>query len=150
MVDRQYAFIPFSTLNGMDWPFKPAVDKIFEMMILTNPFDIARVFYDVIHQAAECMESVLVAGGMDPDDVEIDFDSLFPILMICVFVFGVDEWMKVALYTLSFNEQAANDPQLQFAMTYLEGLMTHIMALDTNKLREKAVQMRKQEQSGGQ
>ena len=156
VVDRQYAFIPFSTLNGMDWPFKPAVDKIFEMMILTNPFDIARVFYDVIHQAAECMESVLVAGGMDPDDVEIDFDSLFPILMICVFVFGVDEWMKVALYTLSFNEQAANDPQLQFAMTYLEGLMTHIMALDTNKLREKAVQMQKQlseeqkEPKGGQ
>ena len=33
VVDRQYAFIPFSTLNGMDWPFKPAVDKIFEMIL---------------------------------------------------------------------------------------------------------------------
>ena len=142
VVNQEYAFTPFSVLNGMDWPFKTAVDKIFEMMILTNPFSIARVFWDVIQEAAQCMQKVLVDGGMNPDDVEIDFDSLFPILMICVFAFGIDEWMTVALYTISFNEQVNDDPQLQFAMTYLEGLITHIMALDKKKLKEKSIQMR--------
>ena len=115
--------------------------KIFEMMILTNPFDIAKVFWDVIQEAAECMKRMLIDRGEKPEDIEIDFDSLFPVLMICVFVFGLDEWMTVALYTISFNEQT-DDPELQFAMTYLEGLVTHIMALDQTKLKAKAAQLR--------
>ena len=87
------------------------------------------------------MKNILVAGGKKPEDIEIDFDSLFPVLMICVFVFGLDEWMTVALYTISFNEQT-DDPELQFAMTYLEGLVTHIMALDQTKLKNKAAEIR--------
>ena len=142
LVDEEFAFIPFNVLNGMDWPFKSAVDMIFDMLILTNPFRIARVYWDVIQEAAQCMQKVLVNRGKDPDEIEIDFDSLFPILMICVFAFGSDEWMRVALYTISFNEQVDDDPQLQFAMTYLEGLITHIMALDKAKLRQKSIEMR--------
>lgn len=142
LVDEEYAFIPFNVLNGMQWPFKSAVDMIFDMLILTNPFSIARVYWDVIQEAAQCMQKVLVSRGMAPEDVEIDFDSLFPILMICVFAFGSDEWMRVALYTISFNEHVDDDPQLQFAMTYLEGLITHIMALDKAKLRQKSIEMR--------
>lgn len=145
LIDHEYAFTPFSMLNGMNWHFKSAIDMIFDMMILTNPFDIARKFWDVIQETAKCMQKVLVVvGGMRSEDVEIDFDSLFPILMICIFSFGQNEWMQVALYTMSFNEQVSDEPQLQFAMTYLEGLVTHIMALDMASLKKKAVEMRQQ------
>ncbi|KAH0792645.1 hypothetical protein GPJ56_003479 [Histomonas meleagridis] len=144
LIDQEFAFTPFSVLNGLEWPFKPAVDKIFEMMILTNPFEIASVYWDAIQEAAQCMQRVLVKSGTRPEDVEIDFDSLFPILMICVFTFGVDEWMQVALYTCSFNEHVANDPQLQFSMTYLEGLITQIMAIDPVQLKKKATELRNQ------
>lgn len=144
LIDKEYAFTPFSVLNGMKWPYKSAVDMIFEMLILTNPFSIAHVFWNVIQEAAECMKNVLVRGGMNPDDVEIDFDSLFPILMICVFVFGVEEWMEIALYTISFNEQVDDDPKLQFSMTYLEGLVTHILSIDGDSLNKKATELRNQ------
>jgi hypothetical protein len=140
---QDFAFVTFSTLNGADWPFRSAVDRIFEMMVLTNPFDIARVFWDVIQDITKCMQGLMAADGQDPEDVEIDFDSLFPILMIVVFAFGLDEWMKVALYTVAFNEQVVDDPQLQFAMTYLEGLLTQIIALDVEELNRKAAEIRR-------
>lgn len=144
LIEKEYAFTPFSVLNGMNWPYKSVVDMIFEMLILTNPFSIAHVFWNVIQEAAECMKNVLIRQGTEPDDVEIDFDSLFPILMICVFVFGVEEWMEVALYTISFNEQVDDDPQLQFSMTYLEGLVTHILAINDENLNIKSAELRKQ------
>jgi hypothetical protein len=143
IVDPEFGFTPFSTLNGLNWPFKSAVDMIFEMMILTNPFDIARVYWNVIQNVAECMQRVLVLKGMNKDDVEIDFDSLFPTLMVCVFAFGIDEWMQVSLYAISFNEHVMDDPQLQFTMTYLEGLVTQIIALDKEALKRKATDLRR-------
>jgi hypothetical protein len=142
VLSTEFAFTPFSLLNGTKWPFRSVVDKIFEMMILTNPFDIARVCWNVIQDAAKCLQRVLVIGGVNPEDVEIDFDSLFPVLMICVFAFGMDEWMRVAMYAISFADQAGDDPELQFAMTYLEGLVTHIIALDQDNLKRKATEMR--------
>jgi hypothetical protein len=143
VLQKDFAFVPFSALNGADWPFRSAVDGIFEMMILTNPFDIARVYWGVIQEVSKCMQRLMAADGQDPEDAEVDFDSLFPILMIVVFVFGVDEWMKVALYTVAFNEQVAEDPQLQFAMTYLEGVVTQIISLDLAELNMKAAEIRK-------
>lgn len=143
LIPKVYAFTPFSALNGMNWPFKSAVDMIFEMFILTNPFEIARVFWNVIQETAQCMQKIyFIDQGIPSEEVEIDFDSLFPVLMICVFTFGSDEWLEIALYTISFNEQVPEDPQLQFAMTYLEGLVTHIMALDPKVLKKKATEMR--------
>ena len=142
LIPDEFAYTPFSTLNSMQWPFKSAVDLIFGMFIQTNPFSIAQTFYDVIQEAAKCMQKVMVVDkGIRSEDVEIDFDSLFPILMICVFVFGIDEWMDVAIYTMFFNE-VSNDSQIQFSMTYLEGLVTHITALDRKSLKEKAIKLR--------
>ena len=144
-LDPEYAYTSFNILNGMQWPFKSAVDMIFDMMILTNPYKIASVFWDIIQETAQCMKKILVINkGIDPDDVEIDFDSLFPLLEIIILVFGNDEWTTVALYTMSFNEQVADDPQLQFAMTYLEGLVTQLMAIDVPKMREKAARLKNQ------
>jgi hypothetical protein len=142
ILDQEFAFTPFARLNCADWPFKSAVDMIFDMLILTNPFDIARVYWDVIQEVATSMHTILVSAGKNPDDITIDFDSLFPILIICLFAFGVDEWMRVAVYTISFNDQVGDDPHLQFAMTYLEGLVTQIIALDMGGLNRKAADMR--------
>jgi hypothetical protein len=142
-LSSEFAFTPFSVLNGLHWPFKNAVDMLFEMMVLTNPFDIARVYWEIIQEITRSMQRLLVIGGTNPADIEIDFDSLFPVLMICVFVFGVDEWMRVALYTIAFSEHVGDDPQLQFAMSYLEALITQILALDRNALKQKVAEMRR-------
>lgn len=143
LLPKEWAYTSFSSLNGMAWPLKPAVDLIFNMFILTNPFEIAQCFWDMIQATAQCMQKILVINeGINPDDVEIDFDSLFPMLMICVFTFGLDEWLDNAIFTISFNEQVPDDPQLQFSMTYLEGLLTHIMALDPKALKKKSIDMR--------
>jgi hypothetical protein len=41
--------------------------------------------------------------GIVADEIEIDFDSMFPLLEICLLAFGVGEWLMVALDTISFN-----------------------------------------------
>jgi hypothetical protein len=143
ILEQEFAFTTFSALNGADWPFRASVEMLFDMLILTNPFEIARVFWDVIQEVARSMQMLMVRMGVSREDVEIDFDSLFPILMICVFAFGIDEWISVALYTMSFNNHVDDDPHLQFAMTYLEGLVTHIIALDPEALKRKAGELRK-------
>jgi hypothetical protein len=141
-LDQKWALMPFTILNGAPWPFKTAVDVIWDMLICTSPWEIARAYWRVIGEVSRCMEQMLVAQGQRADDVEVDFDSLFPLLMICVFAFGVDEWIQVATYALSFMEYATADAELSFAMTYLEGLVTQIIALDYNELRRKAENMR--------
>jgi hypothetical protein len=143
ILEQEFAFTPFSALNGANWPFRRAVAMLFEMLVLRNPFEIARLFWDVIQEVARSMQMLMVKSGVSREDVEIDFDSLFPILMICVFAFGIDEWMSVALYTMSFNDHVGDEPQLQFAMTYLEGLVTHIIAIDPEALRRRAGELRK-------
>jgi hypothetical protein len=142
-IPPEFAFTPFKVLNGIRWPYSSAVDRLFDMMVARNPFDIAMAYYNVIQEVTECMQKVLCADKGNPDDVPIDFDSLFPVLMICVFVFGVDEWLHVAMYAMSFNEYVEDGHvQLKFAMTYLEGLVTEIVALDFDILRAKAAELR--------
>jgi hypothetical protein len=141
-LDEKWAMMPFSILNGASWPFKSAVDALWEMMIHTNPFEIARAYWRVIEKVSQCMERMLMAQGRPAEDIEVDFDALFPLILICVFTFGVDEWMEVTTYTLSFMEHTKGDLQLGFAMTYLEGLVTQIIALDPIDLRRKAQTIR--------
>ena len=133
-----YAFTPCSILNGIEWPFKSAVDMIFEMMVMTSPFEMGRVFWDVIQEASRCMQRLLIESGKDPSEIDVNFDSLFPVLVMCVFVFGLDEWMTVALYTISFNEQVNDDAQLQFSMTYLESIITHIISTEKQELLQES------------
>jgi hypothetical protein len=143
-VDPEFAFTPFRILNGIFWLSKPGVDRIFEMVILRNLFNIARADYKVIDQAARCMQQVYYCRGIEREDIKIDFDLLFPILMICVFVFGVDEWMQVTMYAMSFNEYAEDDDvELKFGMTYLEGLVIHILPLNCEDLRKKAAKQKR-------
>jgi hypothetical protein len=91
VVGEEYGFVPFSRLNGMKWAFKSTVDMLFEMMILTNPFDIARVYWNVLQDTTSNLQKVAAEEGTEKT-VEIAMDELFPALLVCVFVFGVDEW----------------------------------------------------------
>jgi hypothetical protein len=48
------------------------------------------------------------------------------------------------MYAMSFNEYVKDEHvQLKFAMTYLEGLVTEIVALDFDTLKAKAIELRK-------
>jgi hypothetical protein len=125
----------------MNWAFKSTIDMLFEMMILTNPFDIARVYWNVLQDATSNLQKVASEEGTEKT-VEIAMDELFPALLVCVFVFGVDEWMDIALYTVSFNQHVADDSQLHFSMTCLEALMAHVEGLDLEGLKRAAEEMK--------
>jgi hypothetical protein len=148
VLDREFGFVTFSELNGMKWPLAKSIDLLFEMLILTNPFDMGRVFWDVIQEVASAIRSLMSDDGIRQEDIEIDFDSLFPVVMICIFVLGIDEWLQVASYTIAFNEHTADDPQLQFAMTYLEGIITQIVGLDVDNLQRLASELKQQHTRG--
>jgi hypothetical protein len=142
VLDADYGYFTFSELHCMEWPFKASVGLLFEMMLLTNPFDIGRTFWSVTQEVANAMRQMMAKEGENPDEVEIDFDSLFPVVMVCVFVLGLDEWLHVASYAMSFSEHASADPEVQFAFTYLEGLITQIVAIDVDAARKTADSLR--------
>jgi hypothetical protein len=140
-IDERFRFMAFSELHGADWPLKKATDMLFEMLILPNPFDVMRCFWNVIQEVADALHDVRDIPGRPSAEVDIGFDAIFPLLMACVFAFGVDEWIQVAFYTVSFSEHATSDSQLQFAMTYLEGLITQMLAIDGEAIERTAAEM---------
>lgn len=145
LLTPEEAATPFSYLQYTNCPFNKCLNYLFEMLLQTSPFVSAKIFWDLIQEVAAIMKNIMVVRqGIDAEDVEIDFDSLFPQLIVCVLAFGIDEWIQCALWTMSFAEMVADEPQLQFAMTYLEGLVTQILALDVTKLRKKAEDLRTQ------
>jgi hypothetical protein len=118
----------------------------FEMMIVTNPFDSARVFWAITQDIGEQLRALMVRAGRRNEQVEIGFDELFAVLLVCVFAFGVTEWLQVAMYTVSFAEWVRGDTELQFAITYLESLVTHIVGMDPEAITEAAQKIRAEQE----
>jgi hypothetical protein len=135
-LDHRFQYTSFSELNGSDWPFKKPTDMLFEMLILPNPFDIVRCFWNVIQEVIGVLRGL--RGDRPAGEQDIGFDAIFPILLICVLTFGVDEWLQAAFYAVSFSEHVSDDPQMQFAMTYLEGLITQMLAIDREAMERTA------------
>jgi hypothetical protein len=137
------AMLMFGELGGRDWPLRSAVDLLFGLMILTNPFQIADQFFDVIQAIGKCVQRVLIHNGEEAKFVEIDFDQMFALMLVCIFTSGLSELPLAMTYSFNFREYAKADPHKQYAMSHMEGLCAHLNAIDYNELRKKSIQLQK-------
>lgn len=140
LVEKEYALTPLSHLSNADWVYKNVNICLFEMIVQTSPFEGAEAFFRAVQETSNAITKLKVFAGQSEDEIEIDFDSLFPALVLCIVIFGIQEWTNYALYLLSFSENVKT-PEQQFAMTYLEGLVTECLALDADSLKQKMIQL---------
>lgn len=140
----EVAMMTFTELHGVDWPLKEAVDRLFTIMILTNPLDIAQEFYDIIQEIGKGVQSILVAEGQDTQVVDIDFDQLFVLMIICIFASGLRTITKPMAYAYSFKDYAGTDGLKIYAMSHMEGLCMHFASLDWTSLRKRSEEIQRE------
>lgn len=138
LIPSKWTMKTFDELYNCNWPLKPAIDQLFELLLITNPFKIAEVFFNIIENISLILCNFAIEAGLfhNPNDVELDFDSLFTTLLICVFVSGLSPLLQVFAYAGSFSQYAA-DSKIQYALSHMDGLYAHISELDVSQLKNK-------------
>lgn len=124
---------PFNVLNAGDWPFKHVSMSLFFLMLQTDPFRIADLFWDLITYTSKIVAQILTKQGKKKEDIDIGFDQLFAVLLVCVFAFGVSEILEVMMFSSSFLEYVDNNTHQQYAMTHFQGIIQFVRNIDANE-----------------
>ena len=135
------AVMTFNELSASDWPLKTAVDMLFDICVLTNPFDIADAFYKIIEEIGRCAQRCLIRRDQDARNVEIDFDQLFVLMLICIFTSGLSEICAPMQYSSSFREHVMMDTTKVYAMSHMEGLCVHLVTMDYADVRKRSAKI---------
>jgi hypothetical protein len=137
-------YFSFDQLCYRPWPLRAAVDLILPIMFMTNPFRIAKQFYNVIEEIGKCVQLILIRTNKDAKFVEIDFDQMFVLMILVVLAAGISEITLPMAWAATFREFAASDPHSQYAMSHMEGLCVHLAKIDYQDLRRKSLQLQRQ------
>jgi hypothetical protein len=137
-IAESWQLVPFGLLAGWDWPLRPAVDQLFVIMTLTNPFGIADQFYTVIEEIGRCVQRIFIRNAQDASFVEIDFDQIFVLMILCVLTCGIPDILAPMRYAYSFARFLKTDPKKQYGMSHMEGLCAHLAQLDYAELRRQS------------
>jgi hypothetical protein len=129
-LDDEWALATFDQLGRRDWPLKTAVNLVWPMMIYTNPFEVARQFYRVIDEIGKCVQRIMIRRNEPTKFVEIDFDQIFALMIVCVLAAGIGAIVEVMAWSCAFREYAKEDPHVQYAMSHMEGLCSHLSRLE--------------------
>lgn len=140
-LEEEWVYMTFDELSSSNWPLKSAVDELFELMILTNPFDIARKFYSIINTIGKCVQRIFIWQNKETKFIDIDFDQLFVLMLLCIFTSGLSEIVAPMIYSYNFREFIMDDYQIQYAMSHMEGLCQHIKNIDWNEIRRKSLEL---------
>lgn len=132
--------------NTKDWPLREAVDSLFDLYLHSNPFEIGRCFSKTINLVAKAVQDMVEEEGGKREDVEIDFDQLFNLLIVCIFASGLPTITKPLSYASFFDQYAYDNSEIHFAMTHMEGLSAHLPKMNFMELREKSNRLKEQYQ----
>jgi hypothetical protein len=137
-IGEEWLYVPFGKLARRDWPLRRATERLFPIVVLTNPFHIAEHFYGVIEEIGKCVQRVIIRGGGTAGFVEIDFDQMFVLMILCLLTSGLCDILAPMQYAFAFAEFVKTDPSKQYAMSHMEGLCAHLSQLDYGDLRKRS------------
>ena len=129
----------FGELNRLDWPLKSAINLLSNIIFEINPFQIALLFLDVIDELANFVKLMSIRKGIKSNDVELDFDQLFSLLLVTIFASVIKELPLIMEYTSYYREICPiDDAHIQYAMGHLDGITAFLNQMDLIKLKKKS------------
>jgi hypothetical protein len=137
-IGDEWLYVPLGKLARRDWPLRRATERLFPIVVLTNPFQIADHFYGVIEEIGKCVQRVIIRGGGTAGFVEIDFDQMFVLMILCLLTSGLCEILAPMQYAFAFAAFVKGNPCRQYAMSHMEGLCAHLAQLDYGDLRRRS------------
>jgi hypothetical protein len=140
-LDDEWSMQTFGELAKSVWPLKEAVDELFGIAVLTNPFEIADRFFEIIQTIGRCVQRILARKAKNKRFPEMDFDQIFVLMLVSILTSGLSELPLVMTYSFSFREFVKADAHKQYAMSHMEGLCAHLSRLDYTELRKKSNQL---------
>ncbi|OHS93094.1 hypothetical protein TRFO_40593 [Tritrichomonas foetus] len=132
-LDEKSLNTPFNILNSTDWPFRKVSEELFTLLVETDPFVVADIFWDIITDITKIATDLAIKSGKAPEDADLGFEALFKYLLVIVFAFGVSEVIEMMAFSSFYYEFIENDPQKQFVMTHFNGLVKYINDIDANE-----------------
>ena len=128
-IPKQYEEMHIGQLMNSDWPYKPVVDTLFGVFFLINPIEIAKVFFDSMTIAGQCINSLVNGDDPEKPPIEIDFDTIFPLILICVLVSGILSDQRIIYFVATLGKEYKEDSICQLGSSYAEAILTHILGL---------------------
>ena len=122
-IPEPYSTMPLNILNSTDWPLRNVSENLFIILVETDPFVIADLFWTSIQEIGK------VVKKLDPSVTDLDFDQLFTLMIAMVVAFGCDEILEVFHFSSSFEDYETKNAHRKFAMQHMQGLvqyLTHI------------------------
>jgi hypothetical protein len=128
-------------LGQSDWPFAKVIPLLDDINFMHNPMVIAKTFSRAMDLAGKC-------APPDPD-VEMGFDAIFPILLICVLASGLTRDPRIFVYVGKLARLHPYDNLVQLGATYAEAIVMHIRELDESAMIAKTRELDLQEARSG-
>ena len=127
-IPEEFLDIKVSNLQFIKWPYSSVIDKLISIYFEINPIKMSLIFYESLLETAKCVS--IVTG--EPTD--IDFDTLFPLIFICVLGSGLLFDTKLLPFISSIASIQFENTYCQLGASYAEAILHHISSLNENNL----------------
>lgn len=127
----EYQKLHIGQLIDTNWPYKPVVDHLMSFYFLINPLQMAKILFDAISIAGPCIDKVV------DKPIEVDFDTIFPLILICVLATGIINEPQILYYVAKVGQDYQDDSIVQLGSSYAEAIITHLSGLNENELIEE-------------
>jgi len=117
-----------SELSSSGWPYAPVVMILKELFFCTNPFQGAVRIFDAMNETASCV--VQVTG----ESVDVDFDTLFPLILTSVLASGLLSDPRILSYIASISTIGISNTYCRLGSSYSEAILAHLKNLDETEL----------------
>jgi hypothetical protein len=126
LLDDRFLRMHVRELAGSDWPFAGVLPLLEELTFMHNPMEMARLF-------ARAMDEAARAAPADAE-LEMGFDAIFPILLVCVLACGLTRDARLFAYVGTIAFAHPHDNLVQLGATYAQAVLMHIRELDEAEL----------------
>ena len=111
-------------LMNSDWPYTSVTKMLFELFFMINPMKMARLVYDAMEEAGR------IIAAMSTKPMEIDFDTIFPLIMICTLATGLTADRRILPFISEIGRQGIDDSYCQLGASYTDAIIKHILTLN--------------------
>jgi len=110
-------------IDLIEWPFRSVIEILLSIHFEINPVLMAKKFYDALHETAKC---VTTNTGKP---IDVDFDTLFPLILINVLASGIAANKYILPYIASLSTIPLSNTYCKLGASYAEAVLQHLFSV---------------------